>query len=133
MPTTAPASTATVAAELVSLCRAGRNLDAIAHLYSPAIRSIEAVGSEEMPAEMEGIDAIRGKNQWWFENNEVHRAEVNGPFVGETQFAVQYDFEVTFKPTGRRSSMTEMALYTVEDGRIVQEQFFYHVPADQAQ
>jgi ketosteroid isomerase-like protein len=34
----------------------------------------------------------------------------------------------TFKPTGRRSSMTEMALYTVEDGKILQEQFFYNAP-----
>jgi hypothetical protein len=24
--------------------------------------------------------------------------------------------------------MTEMALYTVKEGRIVQEQFFYHMP-----
>jgi hypothetical protein len=27
---------------------------------------------------------------------------------------------------------TEMALYTVEEGRIVREQFFYHVPSDDA-
>jgi hypothetical protein len=25
-----------------------------------------------------------------------------------------------------------MALYTVKDGRIVQEQFFYHMPAEKA-
>jgi hypothetical protein len=130
MPTTAPASTAAVAAELVTLCRAGRNLDAIEQLYSPNIRSIEPVGSEKMPAEMQGIDAVRAKNQWWFDNNEVHRAEVNGPFVGDNQFAVQYSYDTTFKPTGLRTSGTEMALYTVEDGRIVQEQFFYHMPAE---
>jgi ketosteroid isomerase-like protein len=124
----APASTAAVAQELVSLCRAGRNLDAIHKLYSPKIVSIEPIGSEEMPAEMTGIDAIRQKNEWWFENNEVHKAEANGPFVGENQFAVQYTFEVTFKPTGQRTEMSEMALYTVKDGKIVREQFFYNAP-----
>lgn len=124
----APASTAAVAQELVNLCRAGRNLDAIEKLYSPKIVSIESVGSEEMPAEMTGIDAIRQKNQWWFENNEVHKAEANGPFVGENQFAVQYTFDVTFKPTGQRNEMSEMALYTVKDGKIVREQFFYNAP-----
>jgi hypothetical protein len=129
MPTTAPASTAAVAAELVTLCRAGRNLDAIEQLYSPNIRSIEPVGSEQMPAEMQGLDAVRAKNQWWFDNHEIHRAEVNGPFVGDNQFAVQYSYDVTFKPTGQRSDGTEMALYSVEDGRIVQERFFYQVPA----
>jgi ketosteroid isomerase-like protein len=124
----APASTAAVAQELVNLCRGGRNLEAISKLYSPKIVSIESVGSEEMPAEMTGIDAIRQKNEWWFENNEVHKAEANGPFVGENQFAVQYTFDVTFKPTGQRTEMSEMALYTVKDGKIVREQFFYNAP-----
>jgi ketosteroid isomerase-like protein len=128
MPTAAPAATSAVAQELVALCRAGRNLDAIAKLYSTKIVSIEPVGDETMPAEMTGIDDIRQKNEWWFENNEIHAVEVNGPFVGEHQFAVQYDFETTFKPNGRRMRMSEMALYTVQDGKIVREQFFYHRP-----
>lgn len=128
MTTAAPASTTAVANELVALCRAGRNLDAIAKLYSPKIVSIESVGSETMPAEMTGIDAIRQKNQWWLDNYEVHSAEANGPFVGGDQFAVQYLFDTTFKPTGQRSVMTEMALYAVKDGKIVREQFFYNAP-----
>jgi SnoaL-like protein len=92
------------------------------------IVSIEPVGSPEMPAEMNGIDAIRGKHQWWEENNEVHSMEVNGPYLGEGQFAVQYTFDATFKPTGQRNTLTEMALYTVKDGKIVREEFFYNVP-----
>jgi ketosteroid isomerase-like protein len=48
--------------------------------------------------------------------------------VGENQFAVQYTFDVTFKPTGQRTEMSEMALYTVKDGKIVREQFFYNAP-----
>ena len=32
-------------------------------------------------------------------------------------------------PTGERSVMTELALYyTIKDGKIVHEQFYYHVP-----
>lgn len=128
MASTPPASTAAVAQELVNLCRVGKNMDAINKLYSPNIVSIEPVGSEAMPAKMIGIDAIRGKNQWWFDNNEVHSAKVNGPFVGEGQFAVEYALETTFKPTGQRTQMSELALYTVKDGKIVTEQFFYNVP-----
>jgi hypothetical protein len=90
MTAAAPASTASVAQELVTLCRAGRNLEAISKLYSPKIVSIEPVADEKMPAEMTGIEAIRGKNEWWYANNEVHRSEVTGPFVGEGQFAVKY-------------------------------------------
>jgi len=128
MPTAAPASTAAVAQELVSLCRAGKNLDAIAKLYSKDIVSVEPIGSQQMPAEMRGIDAIRGKNEWWFENNQIHSAQAIGPFVGEDQFAVRYDFDATAKPSGQRMQMSEMALYTVKDGQIVREQFFYHMP-----
>jgi ketosteroid isomerase-like protein len=128
MTATAPASTTAVANELVALCRAGRNLDAIAKLYSPKIVSIEPVDTEALPAEMTGIDAIRQKNEWWFDNNELNSYEVNGPFIGEDQFAVQYLFDTTSKSTGQRSVMTEMALYTVKDGKIVREQFFYNAP-----
>lgn len=118
-------NTAAVAEELVSLCKAGRNLDAINSFYSPEIVSVESMGNETMPREMKGLDAIRGKNQWWAENNEVHSASVEGPFVGDDKFAVYYNYDVTFKPTGRRQPMEEMALYEVKDGKIVREQFFY--------
>jgi hypothetical protein len=128
MATAAPASTATIAEELVELCRAGRNLDAIKKLYSPKIVSVESVGSETMPAEMTGLEAVRGKNEWWYANNEIHSNTVRGPFVGDQQFVVQYDWDVTFKPTGQRSAMTELALYTVKDGKIVHERFYYHMP-----
>src|SRR5918999_284155 len=122
----APASTATVAQGLVALCREGRNLDAVNRLYSPRIVSIESSGTPEMPTEMSGIEAIRGKHEWWDANNEVHSAEVSGPFLGEDQFAVKFTWDATFKPTGQRSTMREMALYTVKDGKIVREEFYYN-------
>jgi len=121
-------STATIARELIELCRAGRNEEAIGKLYSPEIVSVESSGSEEMPAEMHGIDAIRGKNEWWVQNNDVHSAKVTGPFIGDDQFAVKFEYDTTFKPTGERVVMTEMALYTVADGKIVHEHFFYNMP-----
>jgi ketosteroid isomerase-like protein len=125
MTTATATNTATIAEELVSLCRAGRNTDAINSLYSPDIVSVESMGNEAMPREQKGIDAIRGKNQWWAENNEVHSAQVDGPFLGDDKFAVYYNYDVTFKPSGKRNNMEEMALYTVNDGKIVREQFFY--------
>jgi len=123
---TAPSTTAAVADELVSFCRTGKNMDAINSLYSPDIVSIESMGNETMPREQKGLDAIRAKNQWWGENNTVHSATVDGPFVGnDDKFAVYYNYDVTFNPTGKRNNMEEMALYTVKDGKVVREQFFY--------
>ena len=125
MTTAAPTATAAVAEELVAFCRAGRNMDAINTLYSPDIVSIESMGNEQIPRETKGIDAIRQKNKWWGENNEVHSSVVDGPFVGEDKFAVYYNYDITFKPTGQRTPMEEMALYSVKDGKVVREQFFY--------
>ena len=123
---TAPSTTSAVADELVAFCRVGKNMDAINSLYSTDVVSVESMGNEQMPREMKGIDAIRGKNQWWGENNEVHSANIEGPFVGnDDKFAVYYNYDVTSKPSGKRNNMEEMALYTVKDGKIVREQFFY--------
>ena len=121
----APTTAATVGQELVDLCRQGRNGDAIERLYSKDIVSVEPMGNAAMPAEMNGIDAIRKKHEWWTENMEVHSAEVRGPFASGDDFAVYYNLETTFKPTGKRSTMKEMALYTVQQGKIVREEFFY--------
>jgi len=109
----------------VSFCRAGRFLDAVNTLYSDDIVSVESMGNEQMPREMRGIKPVREKGEWWSANNIVHSSDVEGPFVGEDKFAVYYNFDVTSKPTGKRQPMEEMALYTVKDGKIVHEHFFY--------
>lgn len=123
--TASSTSAATIGQELVGLCREGRNRDAIERYYSKTVVSVESAGTGEMPAETTGIDAVHKKHQWWTENMEVHSADVRGPFVNGDEFAVYYDYDTTFKPTGQRSSMREMGLYSVKDGEIVREEFFY--------
>jgi ketosteroid isomerase-like protein len=114
--------------KLVELCREGRNIDAINELYADDVVSIEATappaGGER---EMRGIEAVRGKNQWWQENHEVHDASVAGPFPhGDDRFAVHFNFDVTSQPMGgQRFQMEEVALYTIENGKIAKEEFFY--------
>lgn len=104
-------------------------MEAIEKHYSPNIVSVESAGNEQMPKEMKGIEAIKGKNQWWVENNEIHSAEANGPFVGsDDKFAVHFKYETTFKPSGQKMNMEEMALYTVKDGKVAHEHFFYNMP-----
>ena len=36
--------------------------------------------------------------------------------------------DVTPKMTGQRVSMVEVGVYTVEDGKIVREEFYYNAP-----
>ena len=70
--------------------------------------SVEPIDSPQKPAEMRGIDVIRGKNERWVENNEIHKAEAIGPFLGEGQFAVRFDFDFTVKQSGQRMQLCEM-------------------------
>ena len=90
--------------------------------------SIEVTGGPGMPARMEGIEAIKGKNEWWLQNHEVHHAEAEGPWPNGDRFIVRFKYDVTGKAgplAGKRVMMDETALYTVKDGKITQEEFFY--------
>ena len=116
---------AEVGKKLVSLCQVGKNGEAIETLYHPDVVSVEARGNEQMPAEMRGMAAVMGKHKWWVENHEVHAATTEGPYVNGDRFAVRFVYDITLKPTGQRNTMTEVALYTVSDGKIVREEFFY--------
>src|ERR1700761_1531342 len=107
-------SVAEIANDLVKLCREGKNLEAINKYYADDIVSVESASGPGMPAEMKGIAAIRGKNEWWMANHEVHSGVANGPYVGKDQFAVQFIYDVTNKPSGKRFQIEEMALYTVK-------------------
>ena len=50
-----------------------------------------------------------------------------GPFCGhrEDQFVVHFVMDVTPKATRERTQLNEVALYTVANGKIVQEEFLY--------
>ena len=129
----APSTDATyeVGRQLVELCRQGRNLDAVRTLYAPDVVSVEVHGDAHMPARMEGLQAVLGKNQWFFDSHEIHSAAVRGPFPHGDRFVAVYEMDVTPKSgpmAGRRMQMEEAALYTVRDGKVVKEEFFYHMP-----
>lgn len=110
-----------VGERLVSLCREGKNMQAIDELYSPDIVSVEAEVPQGMDKEARGIEAIKQKNKWWFENAEIHSHSAEGPFVNGDRFAVLFDYDVT--SNGKRNQMREVANYDVKDGKIVREEF----------
>ena len=116
--------------KLVELVNAGKDAEAVDTLYDEKIVSIEGQGSEEMPARIEGIEAIRGKHRWWYDNHEVHGSKATGPFVGDRddQFAVHFELDATPKATGERMQMSEVGLYTTRGGKIVQEEYLYLIP-----
>jgi ketosteroid isomerase-like protein len=116
-------NTEEVATRLVELCRNGEWRKALDELYAKDIVSVEAHEMENMPAEMRGIDQVRGKTDWWEKNMEVHSAKVSGPFVARDTFVVQFDVDVTEKASGKRMQMSEVGIYTVKDGKVAREEF----------
>ena len=120
-------TTLEIGQQLVKLSNEGQSLDAVDKLYGKDIVSIEGAASEGLPQRMEGFDAVRGKSVWWLDNHEVHASSATGPFCGhrEDQFSVLFEMDVTDKPTNERTQISEVAIYTVADGKIVQEEFLY--------
>ena len=93
-------------------------------MYSLKIVSIENDGKGEN-AHVEGFEGIQKKGEWWQENFEVHSSTASQPIVADNWFSVKFEMDTTHKPSGQRSQMSEIAVYQVEDGKIVKEQFFY--------
>ena len=116
-------NTEEVANKLVELCRKGEWVKAVDELYSKDIVSVEAREMENMPAEMRGIDLVRGKTTWWEQNMEVHSAKVSGPFLARDTFVVQFDVDVTDKASNKRMQMSEAGIYTVKEGKVAREEF----------
>jgi hypothetical protein len=116
-------NTEEVAAKLVELCRNNEWRKALDELYAKDIVSVEAHEMENMPAEMRGIDQVRGKTDWWEKNMEVHSAKVTGPFVARDTFVVQFDIDVTDKESKKRMQMSEVGIYKVKDGKVAREEF----------
>src|SRR5678810_882147 len=103
-----------------------RDRECMETLYSQDIASVEAFAPPGQQAEMQGLKAVVGKSQWWNDNHTIHSAKAEGPFPNGDRFIVKFTFDVTSKPMGnKRFTMEEMGLYTVANGKIVREEFFY--------
>jgi ketosteroid isomerase-like protein len=116
-------NTEEVALKLVSLCREGKWMDAVNALYGDNIVSVEPRAMGDMPAEMKGLEAVRGKTEWFTNAHEVHSCTVTGPYVARDTFVVQFDIDVTDKASGERMQMGEVGVYTAKDGKVVREEF----------
>ena len=114
-------NTQEVAQDLVTLCKSGRFDEAGEKYWADDVVSVEAMGDE---AVSKGKSAARGKGEWWAGAHEVHGVEVEGPYVNGDQFVVRFKMDVTPKGA-QRFTMDEMAVYTIKDGKIAEERFFY--------
>jgi hypothetical protein len=73
----------------------------------------------------DGRKAVEAKCAEWVASHEIHGASCEGPYCGSTGFAVKLNMDVTDKNSGQRMVMQEIAFYTVQGGKIIQEEFCY--------
>jgi hypothetical protein len=106
-----------------ALLKAGEHEAAAAKFNADDIASHEAMDGPM--AMCRGREAVKAKSDWWYANHLVHSVTTEGPFMNGSQFALRFDMDITTKETGQRMQMAEIALYTVKDGKIAEERFFY--------
>lgn len=116
-----------VADRLVDACKQGKEREALETLYAKDAISVEAVANPESgSAVVEGVENIQKKHEWWESEMEMKSSEIEGPFLhGSDRFAVIFKAEAVERKTGNSFSLQEVGVYTVIDGKISREEFFY--------
>ena len=111
----------TVGKRVVELCNQGRNFDVMHTMYEADIASVEPTGKATV-----GKDAVIQKSVKWAVGVEIHGEKVLGPFFhGEDQFATKTTFEITRKATGKRETLEEITVYTVNKDDMITREVFY--------
>ncbi len=118
-------STLEIGKRYVALCKDGKFDQCLDELFDENAVSVEAGGPPGMDPTAKGLAAIRAKGEWWQNNHVIHGFEVSGPYPNGDRFAVRFVFDVTNKPSQQRVNMDEIALFTVQNGKITREEFFY--------
>ena len=111
-----------VAQAFAELCKKGQLEEAGRRYWSDDIVSMEPMTGEM--ALLKGRQAVEAKGAWWYANHEIHSTRVEGPYVHGQQFVLRFTIDVTPKD-GKRQTMDEVGLYTVQGDKVVEERFFF--------
>ncbi len=115
------ASPMELGSKLVSLFNTGQ-IGECEKLWDRSIVSCEGMG---VGLEWAGLAAVEAKNAEWNGKHTMLGGAAEGPFVGSTGFAVKFRLHVKVNETGAEMVMNEVGVYTVQNGKIVREEFMY--------
>lgn len=110
----------------VDAITSGRAYSHVDEAYAKNAESVEAVVPPGRELRItKGAEAIKAKRMDWAMTHDIHRLEADGPFIHPpNRFGVRFEAEVTQKASGRKMLLRELAIYTIEDGKIKREEFF---------
>lgn len=119
--------------ELVELGRAfvqamrdNKGISNVDEMYAENASSIEAVVPPGRYVRIaKSREAVKAKREDWSATHEIHRLDADGPYIHPpNRFAVRFEADVTQKAGGKQMKLSEIAVYSVEDGKIALEEFF---------
>jgi len=117
-------STKEVAARFNELAQKEQWFEIQDELFAENVKSIEPPGSPYFK-NAEGKEVVRQKGEAFIKTIEAfHGAHTTEPVVGGNFFAVGREVDITLKEKGR-VRLNQVMMYQVENGKIIQEQFFY--------
>lgn len=115
-----------VARNFTAMLRLGQFEAAGARFWADDISSFEPA---DLPggiqAFVSGIHAARAKSHAWLTASRIEDLSIDGPFVTGDQFALFLDMVIVNRTSGTTQPFTEIALYTVRNGQITEERYFY--------
>jgi len=116
-------TTQAIADRLTELCRQGQFETAQKELYAKDAMSIEPEASPGFEKETKGLSAIIKKGHKFQQMvGDTHSVFVSTPLVVGNSIAFTLSMDITMKGKDR-STMAELCVYHVKDGKIVREEF----------
>src|SRR6185295_4835982 len=92
-------------------------------LYSPDIEGIEDGNTSDI-GRVKGMEGLKKKGQGLSRDFEVHNIKASNPVVADNWFSVKFEIDTTDNKSGKRSKLSEIGVYKVEEGKIVKEHYF---------
>ena len=112
-----------VADKLISLCKEGKNAEALKTLYADDCVGIEAAVAHYHTTS--GLAKLIENSKKWAENIiSVNKTVFTEPTIIGNYFVYGYAHDITDKTHGRHAER-ELCVLETKDGKIVREQYFY--------
>ncbi|MET0005937.1 MAG: nuclear transport factor 2 family protein [Candidatus Thiodiazotropha sp.] len=120
-------TTEEIAYGCIKLWNQGRFREAYETYYSDDAVKVEPLSWGNHSNEVSGSQNLADHEEWltedWLTINSVNISE--GPFIGAAGFSVIIRSDFTISDTKSRHIFREVGVYTIEDGKIVREEFLY--------
>ena len=117
---------AEIADEFAALIAAGDPQAAAQKYWDKDITILGPVNPQEQEAQIvTGFDAAQKRLENLLRGKAMEDVLVDGPFITGKNFALFIDMDVIDQVTGARAPFSEIAIYTVRDGKITKERHFH--------